>query len=143
MYAAIPIRIFAFLIDAIVIYTLPIIFRLLGVIDNEIATIMILVAFISWFYFFVLLLLFKGKTIGSRLIGIKVISSDDTKLTVKRVIIRTILLTMLIAPVGVVFVVAILNIVASVITLNTLPWKIKKQTVWDFASDTCVINIKS
>ncbi len=143
MYAAIPIRIFAFLIDAIVIYTLPIILRLLGVIDNEISTIMILVAFISWFYFFVLLFLFKGKTIGSRLMGIKVVSSDNTKLTVKRVIIRTILLTMLIAPIGVVFVVSILNIVASVITLNTLPWKTKKQTVWDFASDTCVINIKS
>lgn len=139
MYATIPKRIFAFLIDAIVIYTLPIMLRLLGIIDNEISTIMILVAFISWFYFFVLLLLFKGKTIGSRLIGIKVVSSDDTKLTVKRVIIRTILLTMLIAPVGVVFVVSILNIVASVVTLNTLPWKIKKQTVWDFASDTCVI----
>lgn len=139
MYAAIPRRILAFLIDTVAIYMFPIIFRLLGIIDNKISTIMVLAAFISWSYFFISLLLFKGKTFGSSLLGIQVVGSDFTKLTIKRVIIRTILLTILIAPVGIVLVAAILNLLASVATLNILPWKKKKQTVWDFASDTCVI----
>lgn len=139
MYAPIPKRIFAFVIDVAVVYVFPFILRFLGAIDNKISTIILLAAFISWFYFFISLLLFKGKTFGSSLMGIKVVSSDFSKLTIKKIIIRTILLTILIAPVGIVLIATIFNLAASVVTLNTLPWKVKRQTVWDFASDTCVI----
>ena len=143
MYASIHRRIFAFLIDILTIYIFPIILRFLGAIDNKISTMMLLAVFISWFYFFILLLIFKGKTLGSSLLGIQVVASDSTKLTIKSIIIRSILLTILIAPVGVVLIASIINLIASLITLNTPPWKEKKQTVWDFASDTCVINTKS
>lgn len=142
MYACIHRRILAFLVDVSIIYALPFALKLLGVIDNKISTVLVFAAFISWFYFFVTLSVFKGRTFGSNLLGIQVVSSDLNKLTVKKIIIRTILLTILTAPIGVVLVAFIFNIVASIGTLNTLPWKTKKQTFWDFASDTCVINAK-
>jgi uncharacterized RDD family membrane protein YckC len=141
MYATIHKRGIAILADTMIIYMFSIALNFLGIIDNKIFSIMVLAAFISWFYFFIFLLLFRGRTFGSRLTGIQVVGSDFTKLNIKRIMIRTILLTMLIAPVGVVLVVAIFNLAVSVITLNTLPWKLKRQTFWDFASDTCVIDV--
>ncbi|MEW5894808.1 MAG: RDD family protein [Candidatus Omnitrophota bacterium] len=138
-YASFGKRFLAFLIDAIIIYLVSFITFLITRMEINISGMMIMGFFLSILYFSSSWLFFLGKSLGAQLIRIKVVFSGSKKIIVKKVILRSILVAPIVAPVGYVVLLVIIYIISSINIQRKEPFKTKKQMFWDLAADTVVV----
>jgi uncharacterized RDD family membrane protein YckC len=139
VYAPLYERIGAFIIDGMVLYGIAISFSLgFGLIHGR-SWIMLSAAFLSWIYFPFFYYKGKGQTIGFKIFGCKVISVDGSELSFWRVLLRSVLISSIISPLGFISILAFSFIILSLLSLSLNPTKQKRQTFWDAATKSCVI----
>ena len=132
-------RVLAFFIDVGFVYGVVLSFSLgLGTMDNR-RWIMILAFFFSWFYLTVFSVKGNGQTIGHRVFGVRVIMTDGSHIGVLKAMLRSILISAIVAPFGFVAIAGLSFIIFSLLSLNVQPTKQRKQTFWDIGTKTCVI----
>jgi uncharacterized RDD family membrane protein YckC len=139
VYAPIYQRIGAFIIDLIIIYGTAISFCLGFQILNDWSWIMLSAAFVSSIYLTFFYYKGKGQTIGGKVFGIKVTSTTGPELGFWRALLRSVLISAIISPLGLVAILGVSFLLFSLLSLNLKPTKQKRQTFWDAATKTCVI----
>lgn len=135
-------RILAFIIDVIIIYFTSICFTIpLSVnIENPRIWGLIFGIFFSVSYFTFFFLKVKGQTIGAKFFGIKVISSHGYFFKFRYALVRAGLVTILVFPFfSFNIILALSYLIFSLYTLKASPTKERKQTIWDLATKTCVV----
>jgi len=108
------------------------------VIDDR-AWVMLSAALFSCLYLTFFYLKAKGQTIGSKVFGIKVITIDGSDLGFWRALLRSILISGIVSPLGFVSVLGFSFILFSLLSLSLRPTKQRRQTFWDAATKTCVV----
>jgi uncharacterized RDD family membrane protein YckC len=139
MYASLLKRFVSFLLDVFFIYSVSFFVLTSFNVENYLSY-MILSGIISSFYFILFWLKMDGQTLGAKLVGIKVICDQD-KLNFSKAFIRASQLILFIAPIGLLIFADVINLLLSIWTLSTSPYKEKKKTSWDVGSRTSVIDI--
>jgi len=130
-------RLLSFLIDLFDIYITA---YILGWLLNlkDISWIMIFAGCYSIIYFTGFWYKGNGQTIGGRITRIKVESVNGAKINFWKALLRACLVTTIVAPIGVIAILAVMNLVVSIFSVNVGSAKEKCQTVWDISTGTCV-----
>lgn len=132
-------RVISFFVDILLIYISAFFFIYIFHIKYSILTLMVVAAIFSMCYFPFYWVVFRGRTIGNFTMGIKLSTIDSSKLNFKTSLLRASILLTLIFPYGIIVFLAVLNIIQSFLFLKKSPYKENKQTAWDVASKTIVI----
>jgi uncharacterized RDD family membrane protein YckC len=138
-YALVYHRVAAFIVDAIIIYGMAISFSIGFRVIDERAWIMLFAAFFSWIYLTLFYYKGKGQTVGCKAVRIKVISIDGSELGFWRALLRSVLISTLISPLGFASVLALSFLLFSIVSLSLRPTKQRRQTFWDAATKSCVV----
>ncbi len=139
MQANIDRRIISFLMDVIITYLLSFFTVFLFNLPKDLTTCMLLAWPYTLIYFIFSWLKLNGQTIGAKTVGIKIISNDGSSLCLKQTLLRASLLTVIVAPVGILIFIAIYNLIISIKTFNSSCINEKQRTMWDLASKTTVV----
>lgn len=132
-------RVIAFIIDVMIIYGTAIFFALGFGAINDRGLIMLFAAFVSWIYLTFFYYKGEGQTVGCKIFGIKVVLIDGSKLGFWRALGRSVLISGIISPLGIIIILPLSFILFSILSLNLKPTKQRRQTFWDAATKTCVI----
>ena len=100
---------------------------------------MIFAAFFSWIYLTLFYYKGKGQTIGCRAFGMKVISIKGSELSFWMALLRGVLISCIILPLGFASILAFTFLFLSILTLKLKPTNQRHQTFWDVATKSCVI----
>lgn len=138
-YAPLYQRFLCFIIDIIIIYGISISFALGLKIINDREWIMVFALIFSWIYLTLFYYKGGGQTIGSKIFGIKVISIRGNEIGFWMSLVRSVLISCLVSPLGFIIILAFTFIFISILTLNLMPTKQMNQTFWDVGTKTCVI----
>lgn len=132
-------RIISFCVDVLLIYSFAFFFVYIFHIKYSLLTLMVVAAIFSIFYFPFYWMSFNGRTLGNFSAGIKLSTTDNNKLNFKISLLRVSILLTLIFPYGVILFLAVLNIIQSILFLKKSPYKEKRQTAWDVATKTIML----
>jgi uncharacterized RDD family membrane protein YckC len=140
MYAPLYKRLLAFLVDAcIVLGVIALFLKPFGYPEDK-SDWMLLSFFISLVYFVFSWTSINGQTVGAMLLKIKVVSADGGPMNLGNAFLRASALSLFFAPLGVLCLLLLTNLVITLKLLRTSPYKEKHQTLWDVSSKTCVVN---
>ncbi|MFP4472515.1 MAG: RDD family protein [Candidatus Omnitrophota bacterium] len=140
-YASLKERLLAFLIDMIIVYAAAdVLISLDSAYPASLFRYMMIAGSLAVPYFLSVWMI-SGQSMGSRVVGIKTISEPGQNWTGVRLLLRGAMMFVFAAPYGIMFLFAVMTLLVTFFwTLRMSPFKERRQTVWDVACRTVVIN---
>jgi hypothetical protein len=136
-------RFIAFLIDAVISYSVvKLIFVLLHV-SLTLAGWMAYAGIFSFLYFVFFLSILKGQTIGSLILGIKTIFGNGKTLDFKKILVKSLFLCITVAPISLTKLIVLSLIIQTLIMYNKSPYRERHLTAWDLYPSSFVIDLRS
>ncbi len=149
-YASLAKRFIAFLIDGSILYLNVFFILKFGfnfefyskIITPSIFYIILWYLFLIYFIFFNMVL--KGQTYGYKLMNIKLVSLTGYEPKIWQYVLRAIFISVIAVPIlnKLVLLIAITWLLCSIALLLSVPTKERKQTLWDLATKTFVIEVE-